>query len=62
NNEALKLEYTNPLKTLTRGFALALNEDDKTIKSIKDTKKSEKIKVKVADGIINCKVVSTQKA
>ncbi len=62
NNEALKLEYTNPLKTLTRGFALALNEDDKTIKSINETKKSDKIKVKVADGVINCKVVSTQKA
>ncbi|MFI3142137.1 MAG: exodeoxyribonuclease VII large subunit, partial [Clostridia bacterium] len=44
NNEALKLEYTNPLKTLTRGFALALNEDDKTIKSIKDTKKAKKLK------------------
>lgn len=56
-NEILKLEYANPLKTLSRGFAMALNENGTMIKSIQEINKGSKIKVRLADGSADCEVV-----
>lgn len=61
NNEALKLEYTNPLKILTRGFAIASNKKDSTLRSVYDVNEKDEIKVRLADGTLNCQVVSINK-
>ena len=50
---AVKLETISPLKTLARGYSIALNENGNNIKSIKDVKGGDKIKVVVEDGEIS---------
>lgn len=49
---AIKLETISPLKTLARGYSIALTEEGKNIKSKKDVKGGDKIKVVVEDGEI----------
>ena len=54
-----KLELLNPLNVLSRGYSITYN-GDKTLKSIKDVKKSDMICVKVLDGLIDAEVVSVK--
>ncbi len=55
-----KLEAMNPFIILKRGYSIVLDSKDKSINSIKQVNTSDKIKIKTANGIINCKVISTQ--
>lgn len=51
-----RLDTLSPLKTLTRGYAIA-EKNKKTIKSIKDIKKDDIIDLKFIDGKIETKVI-----
>lgn len=55
-----KLNLVSPLQILSRGYAIASNEEG-VIKNIQQTKKGEKIKVRVEDGELNCEVISKKK-
>lgn len=45
-----KLEKLSPLNTLKRGYALVEDEKGSIVKSVKDVKQEEKLKITVADG------------
>lgn len=47
-----KLDAMSPLKVLTRGYSVAMNNDDRVIKSVYDVKPGEKMSLLVTDGII----------
>ena len=51
-----KLDTLSPLKTLTRGYAIA-EKDQKSIKSVKELKKDDIINLKFIDGNIETKVI-----
>ena len=51
-----KLDTLSPLKTLTRGYAIA-SKNEKNIKSIKEIKKDDLIDLKFIDGEIQTKVL-----
>ena len=51
-----KLDTLSPLKTLTRGYAIA-EKDKKSIKSVKELKKDDIINLKFIDGNVETKVV-----
>lgn len=57
-NLSVKLEAMSPLKTLARGYSITLNKDGKSIKSVKDVNKDEKIEIVVEDGKISATVNS----
>ena len=52
-----KLELLNPLNVLSRGYSITYY-GGKALKSIRDVEKSDKICVKVLDGVIDAEVVS----
>ena len=56
-----KLNLVSPLQILSRGYAIASNEDG-VVKTIAQTKKGEKLKVRVEDGELNCEVISKKKS
>ncbi|WP_054739201.1 exodeoxyribonuclease VII large subunit [Cellulosilyticum ruminicola] len=45
-----KLEKLSPLNTLKRGYALVEDEKGQIVKSVKDARQEEKLKITVADG------------
>ena len=51
-----KLDALSPLKTLTRGYAIA-SKNEKNIKSVKDLEKDDIIDLKFTDGEIQTKVI-----
>ena len=51
------LDGLSPLKTLTRGYALVEGADGKIIKSTKELRKDEEIKVTLSDGSVEAKVL-----
>ncbi len=51
-----KLEATNPIKILKMGYSQTML-NDKVINSIKDVAVEDEIKVKVSDGVLDCKVI-----
>jgi exodeoxyribonuclease VII large subunit len=51
-----KLEAMSPLKVLTRGYAMAQMEDGRTLRSVRDVNKDDKIRVRVADGSVYAQV------
>ena len=59
NNIIDKLELLNPLKIIGRGYSITYS-NDKIVKSIKDVKVNDEIKIKVTDGFINTKVVGVK--
>lgn len=52
-----KLESFNPRKIFELGYAMVLDEKNNSVKSIKDVSMSEKIKVNLLDGMLDCKVL-----
>jgi exodeoxyribonuclease VII large subunit len=50
-----KLELLNPLSVIKKGYSV-IESDKKIIKSVKDVKKNDNLKIKVIDGIINANV------
>lgn len=51
-----KIDALSPLKTLTRGYCVAENEQRQVIKSVKDVKKDDKLNIILNDGKINVMV------
>ncbi len=59
---ALKaLDQLSPLSVLQRGYAIALDDRDEVIRSVKDTKVNELIRLLLRDGSLNCSVNSIKK-
>ena len=56
SNVSRALHTISPLATLDRGYSILLKEDV-VVRSIKQTKSGEQLKVRVSDGSIDCKVL-----
>ena len=52
-----KLDNLSPLKTLSRGYSLTTNVQGNIVKSVKDVKKDDELKIRFQDGITNVKVI-----
>ena len=50
-----KLELLNPLSVIKKGYSV-VETDSKIIKSVKDVKENDKLKIKVIDGVIKANV------
>lgn len=51
-----KLDAMSPLKVLTRGYAMAMNEDNSVISSVKQVKTGDVLHVSVSDGVLTSTV------
>ena len=51
------LDSISPLKTLDRGYSVIQNEDNNTVKSVKDLNSGDKIKLILSDGNINAQII-----
>jgi exodeoxyribonuclease VII large subunit len=51
------LDGLSPLKTLVRGYSIVENKEGKLIKSVKDVKKNDEIKITLNDGNVEAKVL-----
>jgi len=58
-NNMGKLDSLSPLAVVDRGYAIA-TKNKRVIKSIADVKKSDKIEIKVSDGIIEAAVTDVK--
>jgi exodeoxyribonuclease VII large subunit len=47
-----KLDAMSPLKVLTRGYAMTQTEDGSLLRSVKQTKIGDKIRVSLSDGSV----------
>ena len=54
---ASKLDALSPLKVLGRGYAIPRREDGSVVRSTGDVVPGDRVKLRVADGEINCQVV-----
>ena len=52
-----KLDAMSPLKVLTRGYAMAENQQQQLIRSVKDVSRGEEIHIRLQDGAL-CATVS----
>jgi len=50
-----KLDTLSPLKTLTRGYTIA-QKQGKIVKSVKELKKDDSIKLRLIDGVVDAKI------
>ena len=55
-NVLTKLDALSPLKTLTRGYSIT-EKNGKVIKSISELNKDDKVKIRLADGEKNAKII-----
>ncbi len=55
------LDALSPLKVLSRGYAMATNEQGGLIKSVDDTKAGEKLDITLGDGKVRCLVEEVRK-
>ena len=51
-----KLDAMSPLKVLTRGYAMAQNENGDVIKSVEQVKEGDSIRVAISDGVLTARV------
>lgn len=58
---AARLHSLSPLTVIARGYAFAEDKQGKVVKSVDALVPGESIKVTVADGVLGCRVESTQK-
>ena len=54
------LDAMSPLKVLTRGYAVAENEDGTILRSVKQVKRGERITVSLSDGAITANVLEVK--
>ncbi|MEH7345468.1 exodeoxyribonuclease VII large subunit [Bacillus sp. JJ1532] len=54
------LEALSPLKIMDRGYSLVYTKQENLIKSVKQIKENDQVKIKVPDGIINCLVTEIE--
>ena len=55
---AARLEDLSPLSILSRGYAIAYDEDEHVISSVQAVEENDKISVQVGDGRLGCIVES----
>ncbi len=55
---ASKLDAMSPLRVLSRGYAIASNEQGETVKSVVTLNAGDRIKVNFSDGSADCTVES----
>ncbi len=53
---AAKLDALSPLKVLSRGYAIAENEEGRPVRSVDDVRVGDRVAVKLAGGTLGCKV------
>ena len=58
--QALKLESYSPLNILSKGYSIACDESGNTVESVKQVNPEDKIKLRVSDGFIECRVLETE--
>ncbi|WP_165172778.1 exodeoxyribonuclease VII large subunit [Adlercreutzia sp. ZJ242] len=58
---AARLGDLSPLAVLARGYAIARDERGGVVKSVDDVRPSDAVELTVSDGVVNCKVVGTQR-
>ncbi|GGE53868.1 exodeoxyribonuclease VII large subunit [Priestia taiwanensis] len=51
-----RLEVLNPLHIMNRGYSVAYNEEGSVVKSVKDIRLGESLKVQMQDGHVDCHV------
>lgn len=56
-----KLFALNPMSVIARGYSVAYDNKSNIVKSIKDVKNDDILKVKVSDGTINSKIISLER-
>ena len=54
SENAAKLDALSPLKTLNRGYSIAVNDDGKVLKKKSDFTKEMQFKLKLQDGDMDC--------
>ncbi|MEG0765624.1 MAG: exodeoxyribonuclease VII large subunit [Pseudoflavonifractor sp.] len=54
---AAALDAMSPLKVLGRGYSIARRDDGRVLKSVKDIKRGEGLKIRVTDGEISCETL-----
>lgn len=58
-NYFTRLDTLSPLKTLTRGYSVT-EHNEKVIKSIKEVKENDEIRIRLEDGHIEAKVINVK--
>ena len=53
---AAKLDALSPLKVLSRGYAIAMDEDGRTVKDSSGVRAGDKLTVRLASGALGCRV------
>ncbi len=59
--QSAELEALSPLKTMSRGFAVATTSGNAVVNSVKHVKHGDSIRVRVQDGAIDASVTATEK-
>ena len=57
-----KLDAMNPLKVLSRGYAMAQNQDGEVVRSVRQIQSGDKISIIVSDGRIDATVISKEES
>ena len=57
-----KLDAMSPLKVLTRGYSMALNEHGQVVRSVAQVEKGEQIRLRVSDGHLTATVMDKKEA
>ena len=60
SRQALKLESYSPLNILSKGYSIACDEKGNTVETVEQVKPDDKIKLRVSDGFIECRVLETE--
>lgn len=55
-----KLEALSPLKIMDRGYSLVYSAENEMIKTVKQVKKDDEIKINVTDGTVYCRVTDIE--
>lgn len=55
-----KLDAMSPLKVLTRGYAMALGQDGKVLRSVKQVRPQDAVSIRLADGTIHANVINVE--
>ena len=57
-----KLDAMSPLKVLSRGYAMAQNQDGEVLRSVKQVQSGDKISITVSDGRIDATVINKEES
>ena len=56
-----KLDALNPMKVLSRGYAVVQDSQGKIIRSIKETEAGQNLNIQISDGRLDCIVQGKKK-